>query len=61
MRAKSRLRRLAGILVVALLAVAAGAPATAQAPDDLAALNAEVAKLHGEGKYAEATEIARQA
>src|SRR5690242_13604256 len=60
MHAQSMMHTLASILVVVLLAVATGGSATAQAPDDLASLNAQFAKLYGEGKYLEATEIANQ-
>ncbi len=48
-------------IVTALIAVvAAGAPATAQSGDAVAAMNAKVEQLYGQGKYAEATEAARQ-
>ena len=59
MRAISVRSWLASVLVM-LLAVATSGPVTAQAPDDLVALNAQVEKLYGEGKYAEATDIAQR-
>ena len=37
------------------------APALAQSDGDAGALNAEVVRLYGEGKYAQATEIAKRA
>ena len=53
-------RRLAALVVAGLVCglVLAGA-AQAQRSDDLAALNAEVARLYGEGKYAEALAVQR--
>jgi CHAT domain-containing protein/tetratricopeptide (TPR) repeat protein len=56
----SIVHRLGSILVVTLLVVATSVSVRAQAPDDLASLNAQVVKLYGQGKYAEATEIAKQ-
>ena len=49
------------ILVVILLTVVIGGPVNAQAPDDLASLNAQVVGLYSQGKYSEATSIAIQA
>ena len=48
-----------GLATFLLVLALAASGATAQT-DDLAALNAQVEKLYGEGKYAEATEIAKQ-
>ena len=54
-------RRAAALIVlVAVLAGAGSVTARAQGTDDIAALNARVVKLHGEGKYAEAIEIAKR-
>ena len=60
MRAMSLRGVLASILVVGLLAVVTSGSTTAQIPDDLTSLNAQVGKLYGQGKYLEATEIAKQ-
>ncbi len=51
---------LVSILAVALLTIVTNDLATAQTPDDLAALNAQVETLYDQGKYAEATGIAKQ-
>ena len=60
MRTMSMLHWLASIAMVTLLAVVANGSVIAQAPDDLAALDGQVVKFRREGKYAEATELARQ-
>ena len=50
--------RLGVVLLVCLLAGIVSTAAHAQTADDLAALNAQVLKFYGQGKYAEATDIA---
>jgi hypothetical protein len=49
-------RGLITILLICLLAGGLSPGAQAQGSDELATLNAQVKKLYGEGKYAEATD-----
>ena len=59
--AKRGVRHWLGVVVcLNVLAGVTSLPAVAQGADDLAALNAQVGKLYGEGKYAEATEIGKR-
>ena len=54
-------RRLAALAVAWVVCVTALAgPAQAQGQNDLARLNAEIGRLHGQGKYAEALPIAQR-
>src|SRR5262245_35907826 len=54
-------RRLAALAVAwVVCGIALAGPAQAQGQDDLARLSAEVSRLHGQGKYAQAVPIAQR-
>ncbi len=49
------------VLTILLLVVSSTMGASARSADDIDALNKQAVQLYGEGRYAEATAVARQA